>query len=250
MIPEYSAVAHLVKLGYSYAVFVGLTVFCIEVHCDFAKIKVRSYACRGGYACCFKHVKHHFHRKLTRRQAIGFEIIRCVNENLVDRINVDILGSNIFQIDIIYPGADLHVMRHSRRCGDECQLGRRVFNKLGTKIRFMAEAMPGSLVFALGVDFAHLLNCLKKSRPAGDPIGFEGRGDGETDGFLRPRRVGDNKVCVQRVKTPVDTFDRSIERFKVYCNICLVRHRRHLRIWILDVDKLYKRYLMLISSKS
>ena len=84
MIPKYFSIAHFVKLGNSHAVFVGFAVLCVDVHCNFAKIKICAYACRGGYAGCFKHVKHHFHRKLTGCHAVGFEIVGRINENLVD----------------------------------------------------------------------------------------------------------------------------------------------------------------------
>ena len=79
------------------------------------------------------------------------------------------------------------------------------------KIRFMGKAMLGCFISALGVYFTHLLYSLKEPRSAGYAVGFEGRGDGKTDGFLGSCRVGDNKICVQRVKASVNTLDRSIE---------------------------------------
>ena len=35
---------------------------------------------------------------------------------------------------------------------------------------------------------------LEQTRPAGYPIRFEGRGDGETDGLVRPALVGDDEI--------------------------------------------------------
>ena len=60
---------------------------------------------------------------------------------------------------------------------------------------------------------------LEQTRPAGYPVRFEGRGDGETDGLVRPALVGDDEIGGKRVAPPRDAFDRSVERLQVYRDI-------------------------------
>ena len=67
----------------------------------------------------------------------------------------------------------------------------------------------------LGIYFPNFLDYFEQASPSGDAVGFERRGDRETNGLFRSGHIGDNKIGRQRVEPSGDTFDRGIERFEV-----------------------------------
>ena len=67
---------------------------------------------------------------------MGSELVRrkvvcCINKDLVNGVNVDVLGSDVFQVNAVDIGAHPHIMRHLRLCGNEVELEGRVCGKLG-----------------------------------------------------------------------------------------------------------------------
>ena len=60
-------------------------------------------------------------------------------------------------------------------------------------LRQLAE--PHCFLEPLLVDFLHPLHHFKQPGAATDAVGLKGRRDRQTDGFLRPGGIRNNKVC-------------------------------------------------------
>ena len=134
-----------------------------------------------------------------------------VNEHLIYGIHMDILGSNVFEIDIIDPSAVFHIVSHSRRCGNIAESQGGVSFKFYSVIRFAIEFMTRRLVFALPIDLLNLLDNLKQSCSAGDTISFQRRRYRKTDGFLGSCNISHHKIGRQRIKPARDAFHRGIK---------------------------------------
>ena len=127
---------------------------------------------------------------------------------------MDILGSNVFEIDIIDPSAVFHIVSHSRRCCDitESQ-GGGSFKFYGV-IRFAVEFMTRCIVFTLPIDLFNLLDYLKQSCSAGDTVSFQRRRNRKADGFLCPADICNHKIGRQRIKPARYALNGGIKAFK------------------------------------
>lgn len=76
-------------------------------------------------------------RQLLRRLAVGAQIRRYVDEDLVDGIDVNVLRREIFEVDLIDLRGDTYIVRHLRRRGDE---GERQLRVRGKRVRVFALA--------------------------------------------------------------------------------------------------------------
>ena len=94
--PELPAIAHLVKLRNAHAVLIRRNVLGADVHGDFAKIDVFADARRGRDAGVVQYVQYDAHGEFPRGQAVGLEIGRCVDEYLVDGIDVNVVWRDVF----------------------------------------------------------------------------------------------------------------------------------------------------------
>ena len=119
--PELLAVRHLVKLGNSNSVLVCGHVFCFYVHGDFCKVHIGSDSDGCGDSCFAQNVAYHFDSQLAGGYTVNFQIIGAIDEHLVDRVNVNVFGSDVFEINVVYFGAVFHVVSHSRRSNDEIE---------------------------------------------------------------------------------------------------------------------------------
>ena len=72
--------------------------------------------------------------------------------------------------------------------------------------RGAGELSPRRGKLPQGVGLFHLLHHFKKPGPAGDAVGFEGRGHRKADGFLRPAGVGHHQVGGHGVQPPFRAF--------------------------------------------
>ena len=72
------------------------------------------------------------------------------------------------------------------------------------------------------IDFLYRPDYLKQPRPPTESELFKGRRNRKTYRFLRSASVCDNKACIERIKSSLDTLDRSIKRFKIYRDISAV----------------------------
>ena len=94
--PQQFPVFHFVQLRNPHAVLVRRNVLCHDVHCHLRKIQVRPDTGGRRNAGGVKHLPDHRHSKLVRRQPIGVKIMRRVNKNLVNRIDVNVLRRDVF----------------------------------------------------------------------------------------------------------------------------------------------------------
>ena len=136
-----------------------------------------------------------------------------VNEHLIYGIHMDILGSNVFEIDIIDPSAVFHIVSHPRRRGNITESQRRVSCKFNGVIRFAVKFMTRCIVFALPIDLLNLLDNLKQSCSAGDTVGFQRRRNRKADGFLGPADICNHKIGRQRIKPARYTLNGGIKAF-------------------------------------
>jgi hypothetical protein len=101
VVPQLPAVAHLVELGNAHAVLVGRDMLGHHIHGHLAEIEVRADARSGGDARRRQHVSDHRHGQLMRRHLVGLQIVGDVGKDLVDGIDVDVLGRDVFEVDAV-----------------------------------------------------------------------------------------------------------------------------------------------------
>ena len=110
----------------------------------------------------------------------GFFVQRKVPGNIkkafVDRIDVDVVGADVLEIDVVDLGGNIHVLRHLRGSRNEIDF----FTGLS------------AVIFELLEDF-------EEAWSTGNAERFEARGHGEADRFFSAAGVGDDEVCGQRV---------------------------------------------------
>jgi len=126
---------------------------------------------------------------------------------------MDILGSNVFEIDIINPSAVFHIVSHPRRRGNITESQGGVSCKFNGVIRFAIEFMTRCIVFALPIDLLNLLDYFKQSCSAGNTVGFQRRRNRKADGFLGSADICNHKIGCQRIKPPSHTFNGGIKAF-------------------------------------
>ena len=69
-----------------------------DVHCDLAKIQIRTDADRRGDAGALQNIADHPHGKLPCRHLIGFQIVRDINEALINAVYMDVLRRHMLQV--------------------------------------------------------------------------------------------------------------------------------------------------------
>ena len=215
VLPELLAVALLVQLGNAHAVRVRLDPLGHDIHGDLAEIEIRADPGRRRDPGLPKHVRDHPPGQLPCRQAVGLQIGRCVNEHLVDRIDVNVLRGDIAQIDLIDPRADVDIPRHLRLRDDIIQLERRVAPQLRREAGLPGELPSGRALPPHGIDLAHALHDLEQPRAAGDAMSLERRRHGEADGLFRPRSVRNDEIRRERIKPALHAFHRGKKRFQI-----------------------------------
>ena len=104
------------------------------------------------------------------RQPVQGQVIGRVDEDLVDGIDMDIFGRDIFQIDLVDLRAHLHVQGHPRDGDLEAQGQVRILPDLRIIGGLAGEpCLPGPG----GIDLPDLLLYLEEAPPPGNPIGLE-----------------------------------------------------------------------------
>ena len=99
---------------------------------------------------------------------IGGEIPSGVDEHLVDGVDVDVLGRDVFEIDIVDLRADLNVFCHPRRGNEIIYFSGWVSRQfIGVEALFGKAA---SFAPPFRVDFLDTLHHFKKPRSAGDAV--------------------------------------------------------------------------------
>ena len=138
-----------------------------------------------------------------RRHLPAAEIVRHVDEHLVDGIDVDVLRRNIAEIDLVNAGADLHIARHARRRDEIAEGERGVGTDIRVHIALADEAAVRCGGAAAGVYLCDALDDLEKPGSAGDAVSFERGRHGEADGLLRAPLVRHDKVRRERIESAV-----------------------------------------------
>ena len=216
MRPQGPPVAHLVKLCHPCAVFVGLCVLCHNIHGHLGQVEVGAYAGCGreprfpGYFC--EDVAGQLPGRLFLRGKVGC----CFQKDFVNGVDADILGCKVLQVDGIDHSAEFYVSGHARHGHNVVQLQGRIALKFMRKAGGAAKAVPLGLYKACGIDFPGLLHHLKKPGAPWYAKSLEGRGDSQADSLVRAAFVGHHKVGIQRIKTPVQAFDRGVEGLEIY----------------------------------
>ena len=140
--------------------------------------------------------------------AISLKIGSDIHENLVDRIDMDILRSDISQIDVIDFGTVINIMSHSRGRHQIIDGKLRMFLKYSLR-----KTLP--LPSPASVDILDFLNHFKQSGASARTIRLQGRRNGKAYRLFRTRRIGNDKTCVKRIQSPLDTLHRSIKTLQV-----------------------------------
>ncbi len=221
MAPQRAPVTVLVELGNAHTVAVGSLFFGHDVHCHFGQIHICAYSRRGRDARSGEHVAYHGHGQSVCRHAVHFQISRSVDKHLVDRIDVDVFRSYIFQIHFVDARAVIDVKRHARRRhyivhGKILTLGQQA-----ARDRFPHTPPPA-------VGLAHLLHHLKQSRPASYSESFKRWRHGQAYRLFRAAYVGHHQIRVERIEAAFHTFHRCVKRFEVngYVYPCSVHDKR------------------------
>ena len=240
MRPELFPEGHLIECCDANAVFVGPGLLGFDIHGDLGEEEIGADARRRRDAGIVQHVAHHRHGQLVRRHAIGAQIIRHIDKNLVDGIDDNVLRRDVFQIGGVDPAAVFLVQAHPRRRDDVGNLQRRVFF-----YGFRVEGGCGELVFSgfriapdcpgtnsgvqpFLVDLLHAPDYFKQTRPAGDAVGFQRGRHRQTDGLFRPALVGDDQIGGQRIEVALHAFHAGVKALRVDGHILpnLFRHAR------------------------
>ena len=165
MVPQQSAVTHLIKLRDPRSTLVRLHMLRFDIHRNLRQVQVRSDTCRRRDSCRFIYIPYHRLCKLSGCHLIGVQICRRVNKHLIHRIDVHILRCHIFQVDIVNARTIFHVMCHPRLRRNIIQCKLRVCLHLRILIRRPGKFASGCSRQPLAVDLFHPLHDLEQPRP-------------------------------------------------------------------------------------
>ena len=89
---------------------------CSYIKCYFGKVEVSSYSCccRDMLANCY--LIHQKKSKFFNTHIVQSKIIRDVEKSFIDRINVDIIWSNIIKVNIVNVCGIFYIFFHTRFC--------------------------------------------------------------------------------------------------------------------------------------
>ena len=211
VMPKLLTIAHLIELCDTDTVLVCGDVLRDDIHCDLCKIHISAYAGSRRYGCCRKNVTYHTPCEFMRCQAVCVQIRGRVDEHFIYRINVYIFRGDVFQINIVYPGAYIYIVRHSRFCGDIVKFERRVCRELRRVHRLSCEPVTRGVSQTLGVYLLDTLHHLEQACSAADAVSFQRRRDRETDSFFCSAHICYDEIGGQRVKPEVCAFRRCVE---------------------------------------
>ena len=128
--PENLPVRHFIQRPDPHSVFIRRNMLRHNVHGDFAEIEIRADSRSGGDSRILKYIQDHFPRQLFRCHLICFQIMSGVDKHLINRIHMDILRRNIFQINFVDSGAVFHIKGHPGRSRNISQLQLRILFQL------------------------------------------------------------------------------------------------------------------------
>ena len=120
MSPENPAVGLLIQFCDAHPIFVRLHMLCHDIHGDLAQVQVGADARRRSDSRGFQYVLHHLGSQFPRRKPIHLQITAHIHEHLINRVHMDVLRRNIFEIHVKYLCTVLKIQCHPRR---RCHIG-------------------------------------------------------------------------------------------------------------------------------
>ena len=118
IIPEFATIRHFIQFGDTHTILVCRHLLSHNIHRHLTEIHVRTDACCCRDACLFQHIADHLHRQFMGRHLISTQVGRHIHDHLVNRIHMDILRGNVFQIDAVNLRAHLNIVCHLWRGSD------------------------------------------------------------------------------------------------------------------------------------
>lgn len=100
------------------------------------------------------------------RELVGVKVVGDIHEYLINGVNHDVFRRDIFQVDIVNPGAVLHVVSHARRGDNEINRKVRIIQQLGMKVGGPFQPMPRRVMLPSGIGFPYSLLDLKQTATA------------------------------------------------------------------------------------
>ena len=185
----------------------------------------RAPRCRRRDAGLLQHIADHPHGERMRRAMIGLQVRRHVDEHLVDRIDMDILGGNIAQVDLIDARADLHIPPHLRHGDNIFHCVFRMLRKLIGKAGAACQRMPRGAVLPAQVLLLDHLHNLKQPRPPRYADRLQSGRNRKADRLLCAALIRDDQIRIQRIQPARNTFNRSIIALQI--NTDILRHPAH-----------------------
>ena len=145
-------------------------MLCHNVHRYLAEIEIGANPCRGRDAGCLDHIQNNLSGKFTGRQLVGGKVVGHIYEHLIDGVDNNILRGNVFQVDLVDPGAVFHVIGHPRWCDDKVNLHLRVFLQFREEVGLALQHSAGSIMPTSNICFLDSLLDFKEPSTPGDAI--------------------------------------------------------------------------------
>ena len=227
MIPQQAPVRRLVEFGDAHPVRPGRDVLGDDIHGNLGQVQVRPDAGGGGDAGLTEDIGYDRARQLVRGGAVQAQVPRHVDEHLVDRVDVDVLGRRVFEIDRVDPRALPDIGGHARLGDDIGRFQRGIGAQLAGVAGLVDEPAAGGGQTPALVDLPHLPHDLEQPGAAGQAIRLQGRGHRQADRLLRAADIRHHQMRVQRIDMERRALRRRIERLQVYGYIGTV-HGTHL----------------------
>ena len=197
--PQQLPIGHLVQCGNAHAILIRTDVFGDNIHSDFGQVQIGPQPGSGRDAGGFENVQNNGPGQVAARHMIRIQIVGDVYKDLVDGIHMDVLGGGVFQVYLIDLCAPVDIVGHSWP-------GHNVI-----------QSQPGVALYLRVVPG-------QEPCPAGDAIGFQGRGDGQTDGLFRTPLIGYHKVGGHGIQAPFHTLHGGVKALEVAAEIALFFH--------------------------
>ena len=217
--PELLAVCLCVQLRNPHTIPVSRDMLGHDIHCNLAEVQVRTDARRCRDAGLVQDIRNQLPGKFVCGQSICVQIGCRIDEDLIDRIDMHILGRHVLQIDSVDPCARLHVEPHSGRSRDIVQLQSGIHFQ-----RLVIDGCPrkcpsGRPALPLSVDCGNSRDHLKQPCPPRYPVAFQRWRDCKTDRLLRFGDVRHHQIGRQRIQSSGCALTGGEERLQVNCDI-------------------------------
>ena len=114
MAPQSPAIGGFIKKSNTYPIGIGHQGFCYDIHGHLAEIEVRPNTARCRNARFLIDVANHGHGKGIGRHAIRRKVRRGINHDFINGIDMDVLRSNVLQINAVDVPTHFDIALHAR----------------------------------------------------------------------------------------------------------------------------------------